>query len=114
MCNGTPLTVEKISPRVRIELGPQDQKPALNPLSYRGELPVSLPATCALDRSGTLRSDCRLNSLSITVNYTVVNESDSTSTVDCQDGQPLLLTVELQWLEHLRNHKNMFEAGSSS
>ena len=25
MCNGTPFTVEKISPRVRIELGPQDQ-----------------------------------------------------------------------------------------
>ena len=35
MCNGTPFTVEKISPRVRIELGPLD-RPALNPLSYRG------------------------------------------------------------------------------
>ena len=25
LCNGTPFTVEKISPRVRIELGPLDQ-----------------------------------------------------------------------------------------
>ena len=25
VCNGTPFTVEKISPRVRIELGPLDQ-----------------------------------------------------------------------------------------
>ena len=25
VCNGTPFTVEKISPQVRIELGPPDQ-----------------------------------------------------------------------------------------
>ena len=25
VCNGTPFTVEKISPRVRVELGPLDQ-----------------------------------------------------------------------------------------
>ena len=32
------LTVEKISPRVRIELGPLDSRPALNPVSYRGSV----------------------------------------------------------------------------
>ena len=43
MCNGTPFTVEKISPRVRIELSLLDQRPALNPLSYQGSLDLQRP-----------------------------------------------------------------------
>ena len=36
VCNGTPFTVEKISPRAGIELGPLDQKASAKPT----ELPV--------------------------------------------------------------------------
>ena len=35
-CNGAPFTVEEISPRAGIELGPLESRPALNPLNYRG------------------------------------------------------------------------------
>ena len=36
VCNGTPFTVEQISPRAGLELGTARSRPALNPLSYRG------------------------------------------------------------------------------
>ena len=38
MCNGTPFTVEKISPRVRIEFGPLDQKASASPTELPGLL----------------------------------------------------------------------------
>ena len=36
MCNGTPFTVEKISPRVRIELGSLDQQASAQPTELPG------------------------------------------------------------------------------
>ena len=36
MCQGTPFTVEKISPRVRIELGPLDQSASAQPTELPG------------------------------------------------------------------------------
>ena len=40
MCNITPFTVEKISPRVRIKLGPLDQKASALPTELPGLLSV--------------------------------------------------------------------------
>ena len=38
MCNGTPFTIEKITPRVRIELGPLDQQASASPTELPGLL----------------------------------------------------------------------------
>ena len=47
MCNGALFTVEKISPRAGIELGPLDQS-AFNPLSYWAPQEILRTAICKI------------------------------------------------------------------